>query len=90
VPQQDFKVILKDIQDLLNPSGIFFLGQYGGKDFEGINPEDHYNPKRYFSLMTDAQIQRLVGEVFLIEQFETVKPGIEDEFHFQCLYLRRR
>jgi SAM-dependent methyltransferase len=68
-PQKDFEVILESIYDLLKPTGLFFLGQYGGREFEGSYPEDHYNPKRFFSFLTDAQIQRLAGAKFKIEHF---------------------
>jgi hypothetical protein len=89
VPHQDFVVILESLYDLLKPYGLFFLGQYGGRDFEGIYPEDHYNPKRFFSFLTDSQIQRLVRVKFEIEHFESVQLGNDDELHFQCLFLRR-
>lgn len=89
VPRQDFKAILEDIHELLKTSGLFFLGQYGGKEFAGINPEDHYKPKRFFSLMTDDEFQRQTGAVFSIQRFDTVQPNSDDEFHFQYSYLRR-
>jgi SAM-dependent methyltransferase len=90
VPRKDFSHILKQIHDLLTPEGVFFLGQHGGRDFEGIYPEDHYNPKRFFSLMNDDEIQRIAGSVFSIERFDTLQLDPEAEFHFQYLYLRRR
>ena len=89
VPQQKFQTILQNVHQLLKASGLFFLGQYGGKEFAGINPDDHYSPKRYFSLMTDTQIMKLAEEVFLIKRFETIKHADEDEFHFQYLFLRK-
>jgi SAM-dependent methyltransferase len=89
VPHQDFKIILASIHDLLKPTGLFFLGQYGGREFEGIYPEDHYNPKRFFSSLTDSQIQQLARDKFKIENFEAVQLENDDELHFQCLYLRR-
>lgn len=89
VPHQNFGEILNSVYDLLMPSGLFFLGQYGGMDSEGVYDRDQYHPKRFYSLWTDSQIKSLAGDKFTIEHFETIKHDPEDEFYFQCLFLRR-
>lgn len=89
VPHQNFGKILDSVYDLLHPSGLFFLGQFGGKDFEGIYDEDQYQPKRFYSFWTDAQIKGLAEDKFTIENFETREHDPEEEIHFQCLFLRR-
>ena len=46
----------------LEPGALLFWGQYGGTDTEGPAPHDDYEPKRYFSWLSDDAIQRLVTE----------------------------
>ena len=41
---------LENVRVVLQPGGLFYLGLYGGFDFEGIWEEDAYTPKRFFSL----------------------------------------
>ena len=49
VPKADFAAVLTSVQRVLKPEGLFYLGQYGGRDFEGEHPNDHYEPPRFFS-----------------------------------------
>ena len=84
--------MLKAVHDVLAPSGLFFLGQYGGISFQGVRLRDQYVPKRYFSFVPDAALRTLVEVDFDVLDFETVELPDADEpgFHFQALTLRRR
>ena len=64
VPKLDFSSILEKIRILLRPGGLFFLGQYGGVDQEGVWEGDHYDPKRFFARYLDEQIKEIVTTVF--------------------------
>jgi len=89
VPHADFSEILESIHSLLIPSGLFFLGQYGGRNSEGEFPDDHYRPQRFFSMLSDDKILQFAEAFFQISHFEVVELESEIELHFQCLFLRR-
>jgi SAM-dependent methyltransferase len=72
VPKQDLPKVLELIQNLLKPSGFFYLGQYGGMEHEGIWTEDHYEPKRFFSFRSDDQIQKITAEFFEVIYFKQI------------------
>jgi len=73
VPKKSIEKIFKNIKRVLKPNGLFYLGLYGGDDFEGIWEEDFYEPKRFFSFYKDEMIKELVQKYFEIESFESVK-----------------
>lgn len=89
VPKQDLKSVLTEIKRVLKPSGLFYLGVYGGEDFEGVWEEDHYVPKRFFSFYEDDAIKKLLSEYFSIEYFKVIpKEVVGGNFHFQSIILR--
>ena len=75
-----------------HPEGLFFLGQYGGIEFQGVRASDTYQPKRFFSYLRDAQLRALVEVDFCILEFQVVDLPDEREpgLHFQALVLRRQ
>lgn len=88
IPTSQLSLTLSNIHDILKPGGLFFWGQYGGEYREGVYDEDKYEPKRFFSLLDDTQIQEKASKMFDIEDFVTV--SIEDitPLYFQSLILR--
>jgi SAM-dependent methyltransferase len=92
VPPDDLPRVLHTIHGVLEPDGLFFLGQYGGIDFHAVRERDTYEPKRYFSFLPDAQLRALAEVNFQVLEFQVVElPGeTEPDFHFQALVLRRR
>jgi SAM-dependent methyltransferase len=88
VPHADFPAILVKLQALLKPGGLFYLGQYGGVDQEGVWAQDHYEPKRFYARFTDDQILAIVQETFELIEFRRVDVG-ESSGHFQSLVLRK-
>jgi SAM-dependent methyltransferase len=91
VPKAYIKGVLNEIKRVLSPSGLFYLGVYGGENSEGIWEEDHYTLKRFFSFYEDESLKELLSEFFLIEYFEMVpKEIVEGKFHFQSIILRNK
>ena len=88
VPKADLPSILTQIRTILRPDGLFYWGQYGGIDQEGVWAGDHYEPKRFFARYTDAQLMALGGALFTIEAFSLVPQG-EGEGTFHALTLRK-
>jgi hypothetical protein len=73
----------------LRQKGLFYLGQYGGVEQDGVYEGDHYEPKRYFSFVSDEMILDLVMEFFEIINFKIIELDEEEDFHFQSLILRK-
>ncbi len=89
VPKADLVDTLKEIKRVLKPNGIFFIGVYGGSNFEGIWEDDFYEPKRYFSFYTNEEMNTILSEHFSIESFKVVpKEVVGGEYHFQSFILK--
>jgi SAM-dependent methyltransferase len=71
----DLRDALERIRAVLEPGALFYLGQYGGAAFEGPLPGDHYEPKRYFSRLTDEHLCGVAAEVFTLVDFRAVDVG---------------
>jgi SAM-dependent methyltransferase len=91
VPSADLPAVLSEIKRCLRPDGLFFLGVYGGTPSEGILETDKHDPKRFFSLRSDEQLQAFAREHFEVVDFHVVDLGISSGpiFVFQSLTLRR-
>ena len=86
----EIPAVLIELQRVLMPGGLFYLGTYGGFDHEGIYEEDDHAPHRFFSFYEDTHIQRVVGKSFNILGFRSLKIlGDNPRIHFQSLLLQR-
>ena len=88
IPKKELPGVLQGIQDVLKPEGLFYMGVYGGRDFEGVWQEDFYTPKRFFSFYPDQRIQEIVEDFFEILYFKgiSLEPG---KAHFQSMILKK-
>lgn len=90
VPKVELPAILKAIERLLKPGGLFYMGVYGGYDYEGIWQDDSYEPKRFFSFYSDEHLEAAVQAVFDVHSFKRIAfDGKEATLHFQSLVLRK-
>lgn len=91
LPKHELPLVLRSINTILKPTGLFYLGVYGGFDHEGIWQDDTYEPKRFFSFFTDEHLQQVAAEVFAVLSFQSILSGEESSsLHFQSLMLRKR
>lgn len=88
VPSGDLDRVLANIQRLLRPGGLFFYGVYGGYSFEGIWPDDHHEPHRYFVFYPDDELRQRVSARFDEVSFRAIPLEHDSESHFQSLILR--
>ena len=89
VPKVDLLRVLRAVRAVLKPGGLFYLGLYGGRDFEGIYAEDGYEPKRFFSFHTDQQMREAVSRFFELLTFKQIILEAERDVHVQSMILRR-
>jgi len=89
VPTQDLPAVLQEIQGLLKPAGLYYLGVYGGIEREGVRPDDPNEPKRFFSFHTDEYMQEVTRRFFTLVYFKRVHMEGEGDLHFQSMILRR-
>ncbi|MDX8047075.1 class I SAM-dependent methyltransferase [Gracilibacillus sp. S3-1-1] len=90
VSKEDIKGALNEIKRVLKPSGLFYMGVYGGENYEGIWEGDSYTPKRFFSFYEDESIKQLLSELFSIDYFNVVPNEIVGgKYHFQSIILRK-
>jgi hypothetical protein len=80
--------VLFGIHRVLRPGGLFYLGVYGGRDFEGIWDGDDFQPKRFFCHYPDDHLRRVVAADFQLCSFKRIPRGWNG-LHFQSLVLRR-
>ena len=88
VPKSQLRGALGRISRVIKPDGFFYLGLYGGREFEGVWDEDYFEPKRFFCHHLDEDLCALVGEFFNLEAFRRIPHGWNG-LHFQSLILRR-
>lgn len=86
--KQELPVVLQNISRVLKASGLFFLGVYGGYDFEGVWEKDSYEPKRFFSFHSDEGLKQVVTEHFTLLSFKQISSG-DGDLHFQSLLLKK-
>jgi SAM-dependent methyltransferase len=85
----ELPTVLRQINSLLKPTGLFFMGVYGGDDFEGILKDDPSDQKRFFSYFTDDHLQKVVSQVFDILSFRQIPVQRAGIRHFQSLVTRK-
>lgn len=89
VPSDELGGVLGEVERVLAPGGLFYWGQYGGRDSEGVWPEDRYEPKRFFSLMTLERIGAIAAERFEVLDVVAREPDYT-ELEYHGFVLRRR
>ena len=88
VPRAQLRGVLAGIRRVLRPDGLFYLGLYGGREFEGIWDDDDCEPKRFFSHYPDEDLRSVVIEFFDLLSFRRIPHGWNG-LHFQSLVLRK-
>ncbi len=81
--------VLRQIDTIMTPDGLFFMGVYGGEDFEGIREDDKDDPKRFFSYFTDDHLIQVVSIVFDVVSFKPIPVGTKNNLHFQSFVLKK-
>ena len=86
LPKPEWSVALAEISRVIKPNGLFFLGVFGGNDFEGVWEDDDYRPKRFYTFMPNDQLKSIVGAHFEIIDFHTHRTSAAaPAAHFQAV-----
>jgi len=88
VPKSQLPEVLAGVSRVLRPDGLFYLGLYGGREFEGIWDSDYYEPKRFFSHYPDEDLRGVIVKFFDLHSFRRIPHGWNG-LHFQSLVLRK-
>ena len=90
VPKTDLPDVLKGINSVLNPQGLFYMGVYGGEDSESefVKIEVSDAP-RYFSFYSEETLKAMLKKEFEIISFESFAVGDGNEI-FRSITLRKR
>jgi SAM-dependent methyltransferase len=88
--KDELPAVLDKICRILKPSGLFYLGVYGGYGFEGVREDDRCTPKRFFSFYKDEELKLVVAKVYEIISFSTISLENRKRLHFQSVILRKK
>jgi len=91
ISKAELPAILENIRTILSPSGLFYMGVWGGPSSEKIWAQDSYDPPRFFSFYPDDKIQALLSSYFKIhtfERLENLQP--DDRIHMQSIVMGQR
>jgi len=94
VPKTDLPQVLKNIDTILNPNGLFFMGVYGGLNSEGEYAHDlaafpnASSIPRFFSRYSNEALQAVLCEYFTMLNFNQYDVG-RGEFVFQSVLMRK-
>lgn len=90
VPPDSLQEVLLSMHNALVEGGLLYWGQYGGVSFEGTMENDTYEPKRYFSMLTDSEFKDVGSELFELIEFDSIEVDPSWEQHFQSSVWRKR
>jgi len=90
VPRADLSAALSKLRDVVAPGGLLYAGQYGGVDQEIVWQDDNYEPKRFFSYLSDEELSGAAEALFEVVDFRTIKLEGRGALHYQALTLRKR
>lgn len=88
VEKASLDAVLNEIDLTLEPSGLFFMGMWGGEDSEGVWEEDFYTPHRFYAFYTDEKLKEVLNRHFQIMSFERIDTG--GKYYFQAITMRKK
>lgn len=90
VPKADIADVLQEIRRVVRPDGLIFIIMHGGRSSEGVREEDFYEPKRFYALYADDELQLILEQFFHVLSFEGIVRGESDGTKFQAISLRNQ
>ena len=81
IPKQDLPGVLQGVQRILKPGGLFYLGVYGGRNFEGMLKWTDHQEKRFFSLFEFQDYSNILKPLFCIKHSREIRLAEDLLFH---------
>jgi len=88
IPKSDLPKVLKNIDNVLNDDGLFYMGVYGGEDTENDWINDVSQIPRFFSYYSENKLRAVLQDIFEIISFEQFDVG--RNIDFQSVFMRKR
>lgn len=97
IPASDIDGVLRELVRVTAPNAPIAVGLWSGEDVEVLNPEDDFEPRRFFSRRSDETVRQVFGRHGTIQHFVTWAEGTGEESgpgagnwtqHYQFLILR--
>lgn len=91
IPNADLPGTLDEIARVIRPGGLLWTGTWGSESSaEGTWEEDWYEPKRFYSLRSDADLQAMLEDRFRILSFDSRDDFEKDiDWHYQMTLMAR-
>ncbi|MCZ0937531.1 MAG: class I SAM-dependent methyltransferase [Caldilineaceae bacterium] len=90
VPKVDFANVLQEIGRVVRPEGLIFILMHGGRSFEGVREEDFYEPKRFYALYADDELELILERYFQVLSFQVIVREESSADSFQAVTLRNQ
>ncbi len=88
VPQSALPDVLREMHRVLRPNGLLYWGQYGGSNTEGTRENDNYEPKRFFSSLSNDRMKLFGKTLFSLESFKVLRFPGNGDLQFQSSIWR--
>lgn len=89
VPPDRLGEVLCEMRKSLAAGGLLYWGQYGGTSYTGTLETDNYEPKRYFSMLTDDELISVGAQAFELVFFDSMVVDRSWDQRFQSSVWRR-
>lgn len=90
VPAEDLRQVLAEIDAVLNPDGLVYIGVYSGEDqVRWWVKEEISSAPRFFMFYAADTLRTVLEEFFEVLRFETYPVGEADDL-FHSILLRKR
>jgi len=88
VPKRDLTPALEETKRVLSPGGLFYLGVYGGREYEGyLKWTDYSNVERFFSFYMFDEYMSILERLYTIVDAREIY--LSDELIFNAFLLRK-
>ena len=89
VPRAEMPRVLETLRNILRPSGLLFVGTYGGQDKEGFFVEGGYEDERFLSYYSQSSLQKEFGAYFEIVTYREIPISEGNRSCVQSLIVRK-
>ncbi|HUJ16720.1 MAG TPA: methyltransferase domain-containing protein [Nitrospirota bacterium] len=88
VPKKDLPKVLYGARRILRTGGLFYLGVYGDRDYEGkLRWTDYNDEERFFAFYMFEDYQRILGSVFKIKDARVIT--LKDDLIYHAFLLEK-